>query len=195
MIRRVLLGSLTAIVSFSYNYPPQMAYPSAPPLYRAFPEPPRLHWVWVLVLTVVTAGVFWMVWLVVQARWVKKATGNSRPLAWAWAYLVFVVGLLVAAITGAVFLTLTEQRSVFTDFMDTLQNLRRVVGFLLYIATVFLLKGALESSPIRIPLHGLATFFFGPIYFQYHLQSYSVEGKLGEQLSGFGGVAEGSPQS
>ena len=58
-----------------------------------------------------------------------------------------------------------------------------------------MLKGALESSPIRIPLQGLATFFFGPIYFQYHLQDYSVEGKLGEQLSGFGGVAEGSPQS
>jgi hypothetical protein len=35
---------LADTMSLSYNYPPQMAYPSAPPVYRALPAPPRLHW-------------------------------------------------------------------------------------------------------------------------------------------------------
>jgi hypothetical protein len=29
------------------------------------------------------------------------------------------------------------------------------------------------------------TFFFSATYFQYHLYDYDVEGKMGEQLSGF----------
>ena len=176
-------------MSLSYNYPPQYAYPSAPPLYRAFPTPPRLHWAWVLVLTIVTAGIFWMIWLVVQARWVKNATGNSRPLAWALAYLIFVVGVLLVAFGGGVFFILSGRHSQIAVFMDTLQNLRRAVGFLLYLASVFMLKNALEAQPIGISLHGLGTFCFGPIYFQSYLRDYNVEGKLGEQLSGFGAGA------
>jgi hypothetical protein len=43
----------------------------------------------------------------------------------------------------------------------------------------------LERQPIRIPLHGLATLFFGPVYFQYYLRKFNVEGMVGEQLSGF----------
>ena len=54
-----------------------------------------------------------------------------------------------------------------------------------YLAGIFTLKGALEADPIDIPLSGVMTFFFAPIYFQYHLYDYSVEGKVGEQLSGF----------
>jgi len=172
-------------MSLSYNYPPQYAYPSAPPLYRAFPAPPRLHWAWVLVLTIVTAGVFWMVWLVVQARWVKKATGNSKPLAWALAYLIFVAGSFLVAFGGEAFYTLTNQHYLIADFMNSVQNLRRVFGFLLYIASISMLKSALAAQPIGISLHGLGTYFFGPIYFQAYLRDYSVEGKLGEQLTGF----------
>jgi hypothetical protein len=46
-------------------------------------------------------------------------------------------------------------------------------------------KSLLEVPPIDIPLNGVVTFFFAPIYFQYHLHDYSVEGKVSEQLSGF----------
>ena len=37
------------------------------------------------------------------------------------------------------------------------------------------------------------TFLFAPTYFQYHLFDYSVEGKVGEQLSGF--ASEAPPQA
>lgn len=172
-------------MSLSYNYPPQVAYPSAPPVYRAFPAPPRLHWAWVLVLSIVTFGVFWALWMTVQGWWVKKATGNSKAFAWSLAYAVFLVGTFLAAIVGSVYFAFWGQAYGFADFRDKLMDLRSAVGFLLYIASVYLLKSGLESSPIKISLHGLATLFFGPVYFQYYLRKYSVEGKPGEQLSGF----------
>jgi len=177
-------------MSLSYNYPPQYAYPSAPPVYRAFPAPPRLHWAWVLVLSVVTFGIFWAVWLVVQARWVKKATGNARPLVWSVAYLVFLCLMILAAIVGAAYVTVMGRDSVYVDFADKIANLQRAVGFLLYVASVYMLKSALESQPIKIRLHGLFAFMFGPVYFQIHLRNFSVEGKLGEQLSVFEAYAE-----
>ena len=172
-------------MSLSYNYPPQMAYPSAPPVYRAFPAPPRLHWGWVLVLCVVTLGIFVPVWLFVQARWVKKASGNGRPFAWTVAYLIFYCLLLVMAIGASAFLTFTGRHDLFRVIEEETAFFQRIVGFVSYIASVYLLKSALESPPIKIPLQGLATFIFGPVYFQWFLCRYRVEGKLGEQLSGF----------
>ncbi len=172
-------------MSLSYNYPPQMAYPSAPPVYRAFPAPPRLHWMWVLVLSVVTLGIFWAFWMTVQAHWVKKVTGNARAFAWSLVYTTFLSGTLLAAIVAGVYFAFWGRPYGFADLRDKLVDLRSAVGFLLYIASVYLLKSGLESRPIRIRLHGLATFFFGPVYFQYCLRKYSVVGKVGEQLSGF----------
>jgi hypothetical protein len=172
-------------MSLSYNYPPQMAYPSAPPVYRSFPVPPRLHWAWVLVLSIVTFGIFWMVWLAVQAHWVRKATGNGRAFAWSLAYAVLIPLIVVLEVAAQIIFYSTQRGDFITDFVNSLSDLSRVLAFLLYIASVFMLKSALERQLIRIPLHGLATLFFGPVYFQYYLRKFNVEGMVGEQLSGF----------
>jgi len=173
-------------MSFSYNYPPQMAYPSAPPVYRGLPAPPRLHWAWVLLLCVVTMGLFVPIWLFVQARWVKKATGRTRPFAWTLAYLLNIPLILLLLIAGSVAIAIMNRQDLIGDFSYAVSELSQVWAYVLYIASVFMLKSALEAPPIKIPLHGLGTLFFGPVYFQYFLSNYSVEGKLGEQLSGFG---------
>ena len=57
------------------------------------PAPPSLHWVIVLLLTVVTLGAFAWVWAFVQAIWVKRLTGTWKPIIW----LSVPLGLLVAA--------------------------------------------------------------------------------------------------
>ena len=182
-------------MDLSYNYPPELAYPSAPPVYRAFPAPPRLHWAWVLVLSIVTFGIFWMVWMVVQARWVKRATGRTRPFAWALAYLLYLPAIFLVLLAGNLFFTLTQRTDVHQVFFQEVDGLARVLAFVLYIASVFMLKSALESRPISIPLHGLGTFFLGPVYFQYYLHDYSVEGKAGEQLSGFAEIETVRPEA
>ena len=49
------------------------------------PLPPKLHWGWVLLLTIVTAGLFYVIWSFVQAVWVrvnpKSEEVYNTPLA------------------------------------------------------------------------------------------------------------------
>ena len=177
-------------MSLSYNYPPQMAYPSAPPVFRNFPAPPRLHWGIVFALSVVTIGLFGMVWMVVQANWVKKVTGNGRAFWWCLAYLISFPLLFVAAVAMGAVLGLMHQVELAHQLSGTISLVVRLVMFVLYIGGAFTLKGELEERPIDIPLSGVMTFLFAPTYFQYHLFDYSVEGKIGEQLSGFGEPVE-----
>lgn len=172
-------------MSLSYNYPPQYAYPSGPPMYRSFPPPPRLHWGWVLLLSILTLGIFDLLWMVVQANWVKKVAGYERPFWWTLAYLIFHCLVIAAGIAGYLFAPLLQQQDIFALYVITVQEVGRWGGLVLWIVCVFMLEGGLDSPPINIPLSGFMTFFFGPLYFQYHLQNYSVEGKVGEQVSGF----------
>ena len=175
-------------MSLSYNYPPEYAFPSAPPVYRAFPAPPRLHWGIVFALSVVTIGIFGMVWMVVQANWVKKVTKNSKPFAWCLAYLLAYPLLFLCAVALGATLGLIHRADIAHELSRTITLVVRVVMFVLYVAAAFTLKGVLEERPIDIPLGGVMTFLLAPTYFQYHLFDYSVEGKVAEQLSGFGGT-------
>ena len=172
-------------MSLSYNYPPQMAYPSAPPVYRALPAPPRLHWGVVLALSIVTLGIFGMVWMAVQAYWLKKATKNGTPFGWAIAYVVFLplmvfIGLILGALAG-----MGKAGDNAPALLAGAELVSRLGSVVLYLVTAFSLKAGLEAEPIDIPLSGVVTFFLGATYFQYHLYDYSVEGRVAEQLSGF----------
>src|SRR5215469_1930447 len=170
-------------MSLSYNYPPQYAYPSAPPVYRALPAPPRLHWGWVLALTILTLGIFGVIWMAVQAYWVKKATKNGKAFAWALTYVVFLgLSVFIGMAEGALSV-LAKSGQDFTSEIALLHLIPRLGGFVLYLFSAFTLKGALEAEPIDIPLSGVMTFFFGATYFQYHLFDYNVEGRVAEQLN------------
>ncbi len=155
------------------NYPPHYAYPSAPPLVRIVPNPPRLHWGWVLVLNIITLGLFGMVWLFVQANWCRRLTGSKKAFGWALAYLLIIPGVMfVAVVIGMVYgimapAELNQASAVF-------QGLTRIAVLILYVFAAFTLKGELEKASINIPLSGVMTFFFGPTYFQYHLHDYQL---------------------
>lgn len=173
-------------MDMSYNYPPEYAFPSAPPVYRSFPPPPRLHWGIVLVLSLVTLGIFGSVWMFVVAWWIKKATGQTGAFWWSLAYmLVFPVAFLLG-IVGAFVARMGADPTTVYVFTATVSDVTRLVSFVLYLVAAFGIKHMLEGPPIDIPISGVMTFFFGATYFQYHLYDYSVEGKLGEQVSGFG---------
>jgi hypothetical protein len=135
-------------------------------------------------LSIVTLGIFGMIWMVVQANWVKKVTRNSRPFWWCLAYLVSLPMLYLLAITVGATGVLAHRLDIVHDFTGIVIPLYRIGMLVLYIVAAYTLKGALEAEPIDIPLGGIMTFLFAPIYFQYHLFDYSVEGKVGEQLSG-----------
>lgn len=169
----------------TYTYPPQYAYPSAPPMYRALPAPPRLHWGIVFALSFVTFGIFGMIWLVVQASWVKKATRNARPFWYCLAYLLVIPAAMVVAMFGGIIATFAGGPQTANQVIGVIAILVQISSFVLYIFAAYTLKGALEMQPIDIPLGGIMTFFFSATYFQYHLFDYNVEGRVAEQLTGF----------
>jgi hypothetical protein len=50
-----------------------------------YPDPPNLHWGLVLLFTVITCGIFSLVWEIVQAVWIKRVEPESKS---AYIYMV-----------------------------------------------------------------------------------------------------------
>src|SRR5262249_48818195 len=123
------------------------------------PIPSGLHWALVLILGIVTFGIFTIVWMFVEAAYAHKLRTNSKPL------LFYGIGIPLMLLAGVV----TEVPDL-KDF----SALPQLAGLVLMIAGHFSLKNALEDyynhvEPINLQLSGGMTFFFNVIYFQYHL--------------------------
>jgi hypothetical protein len=139
----------------------------------------------VLALSILTLSIFGIIWMAVQGYWVKRATKNGKPFAWALAYVIFLPLVFVVAVTVGALSAMGKIGGAGVNPNASVELGSRLVSIVLYLMTAYALKGALEAQPIDIPLTGVMTFFFAPIYFQYHLFDYSVEGRVAEQLSGF----------
>jgi len=169
--------------------PVPFAYPDASAQYVPTivpPPPPRLGWGWVLLLTIITFGIFAAVWLFVQALWVKRVSGRSVSFAWALVYLAWVP---VAFVIGVICGVMAHAQTVLSvqEYMELPNNILRLVGSSLYLVAVFVLKSELEREPIDLSLGGVMTFFFGTIYFQSQLSKYGKESEtFSGSASGFG---------
>jgi hypothetical protein len=147
---------------------------------RVILRPPRLHWTAVLVLSITSHFLFWMIWLIVQANWVKKATGRGRALKWSVLNLCGLpLSLLVMSLPQMIvgYLGMPRQYEGAAAFFRTLSVLP-VTGILvaavISIATAFVMRAELQSTAVDLRLSGPMTFFFGPIYFQYFLDDLCV---------------------
>ena len=161
--------------SFDPSYP---VYPPVPPPVSVAPRPPRLHWGWVLGLNIITVGFFGMVWMFVQAIWTRRVTGRNKAFKWTLAYLLYIPAIFfVAVLVGlAAMNSSTPVESLETPF----QVFARLGGIVLYLFAAFTLKQELEWEPIGIPLGGVMTFLFAPVYFQYFLHDYRKAPSFGE---------------
>lgn len=137
------------------------------------PMPPRLHWGWVLALSLLTRGFFGEIWLVVQANWIRRMTGRSEARTWAILNLCAIPLLVLVAIVFGVMLG--YQGFALSGDQRPWRALQALVGlsiFAVHVITVFKMRAELEGSPIGIPLGGVMTFFFGALYFQYFLRDW-----------------------
>lgn len=117
--------------------------------------PPKLHWAIVLVVGIVTIGLFIVIWLFVQAAWLHKVKPQTKTLMFLIVY--------VAASFGAGFFAHTG-----------IATLLQLAGFAFYLIGVFSMSSDIEeaftaATKIDRGLSGVMTFFFGAIYFQYVL--------------------------
>ena len=138
-----------------------------------YPPPPSLHWVIVLLLSILTCGLFVGAWMIVEAIWVKKVQPSSKALL----YLCPAIVLLIAA--GIL--------DAFPDVnLQTLGVIPNIGGSVLWIVASFSMKSSIEehynvAEPLGLTtrewlpetidawtLSGIMTFFFNVYYFQYH---------------------------
>jgi len=134
------------------------------------PRPPRLHWGWVVLLQFLTRGFFELAWLIVQANWVRKVRGKSRALPFSIALASLLPLMILYLLFMAVIMRLLG--SSFETGAAIIVGVWLLSFVVLRLVTVFTLRSELEKEPIGIPLGGVMTFFFGTIYFQYHLRDW-----------------------
>ena len=125
-----------------------------------YPAPPSLHWGFVLLLGIVTCGIFLWVWAIVQANWVRKVQPNSKGMIlWSFAILCSLIDGVLSALPD--------------NNAKGLMTLFRLAGAILWISGSFSMKNSIEehyntAEPIGLSLNGVMVFFFNVFYFQYH---------------------------
>lgn len=129
----------------------------------AAPLPPKLHWALVLLFTLLTFGIFFVVWIFVQAAWVKKLDPKSNAMTLMIIYLVLV--LVGQAIAGA-----SEKESA----EAAAGGMLILIGSIVSIVGIFSIRRSMldyytRVEPIGLRLSGALTFFLGVFYLQHHM--------------------------
>lgn len=125
--------------------------------------PPRLHWGWVLLVSVLTAGLFYVVWAFVQAVWVRRADAKSNAVKLLVVYIVLTIaGELVADTSGK------------DSLLVIAGALVSLAGMVAMIVAYFSMRRSLvahynEVEPIGLKLSWWMTLLFNVLYFQHHL--------------------------
>jgi hypothetical protein len=131
-----------------------------------YPPPPSLHWGILVLLGVLTCGLFGWVWAFVQAAWVKKVDPESKALI----YYGIAVALLIVMF-GAAFSRGYSGRD--GPGSGGIFLLCRLAGGIMWLVASFNMRSSIEEhfysrEPIGLSLNGVMTFFFNIYYFQYH---------------------------
>ena len=123
-------------------------------------KPPALRWPFVLILSLVTLGLFEDAWLLWQSRWAKKIEPRSRAT-------IFAAGGLLLFVIGGVFTELPDFKS--------LAAWVELAGLVLSQVGNFSVKGTIEKH-YNVSLSGIMTIFFTSIYLQYHFDRLAKKG-------------------
>jgi hypothetical protein len=138
----------------------------AAPAVSQYPPPPSLHWGILILLGVLTCGIFGWVWAFIQAAWVKKVQPESKALL----YYGIAVGLFVLMFGGAFMAGMQGQAGA---GREPVLLLFRLGGAIMWLVAAFNMRSSIEdhfnsAEPIGLSLNGVMTFFFSIYYFQYH---------------------------
>src|SRR5215469_8418802 len=155
------------------GYVPPAAYTPAPATYGAaasdYPDPPNLHWALVLLIGICTCGVFFVVWDLVQVLWMKRVDPQTKAMM----YFIIYAAAWVLSLGGSFGRAIVAAQGQ-VPHTTPLSALLSIAAFILAVIYRFMMKASLEQhfngpEPIGLRLGPVMTFFFGGIYFQYHL--------------------------
>lgn len=155
------------VFGFAPEAPPAADPPSpvlvAVPTAASTVPPPRFHWGWVLLLSILTLGLFYVAWAFVQAAWVRRIDPSSKALTLLAVYLVLTLAGEWMADTAP-----KESPQVLAGALLSLAGaIVSVVAFFSMRKSLLVHYNAVE--PVGLKLGLIMTFFFNVLYFQHHL--------------------------
>lgn len=139
--------------------------PSTQPL-ALYPDPPDFPWWGALLLGMVTGGLFFVVWDIVEASWLKRIERNSTALLW-------YIGVAVLYLFKLPSVWSTMDYNVFGGpFVHGHGSSVSAVATVLAIVARFVFRRELlqhfnERERLGVQLHWLWTLIFGGLYFQF----------------------------
>jgi uncharacterized membrane protein (DUF441 family) len=140
--------------------PACLGYPLPPEMYAAPLPPGGLHWGLLLLGSIVTAGLFGMIWAFVQANWVRKIDQQSKAMVFlSIGVLLHLLGQGINLSGEAPLLALAVLVGSLVCIYVALFGMR---------TSMVRYYNAVERTGLK--LSGVMTFFCGILYFQYHLQ-------------------------
>ena len=127
---------------------------------NSYPTPPQLHWALVLLFTLLTLGIFMIVWIFVQSTWVRKINPASN------ATTQFVVYFLIA-ISGQI---LVEG----SDGLKSVGMLLLLASYVVFYFGAYSIRRSMLNhynsvEPMQLKLSAAMTFLFSTFYLQYHM--------------------------
>ena len=145
---------------------PIQSTPQAAALTSAYPVPPNMHWLIVLILSAFTYGLGGLVWSLKQAFFVKKLDPDSKGVL----YLCLAAVAMVVQVALYFVLISSSPTGFSALWMVSLTNVVIIVFGLMGIFGMrkSLLHHYNTVEPIGLRLGGIMTFFFSILYFQYH---------------------------
>jgi hypothetical protein len=171
-----VLGMAPPVVPPVYPQPLAPAYPGPwQPGVAVYPDPPNLSWGLVLLFDFFTCSLFMWAWNLVVASWLKRVQPNSNAIFYYGAATALAV--VQIALGSHTHITNIQPGFHWWTTYYTGHPWRNMVGLALWIVRLiarFTMRSELEDhfngpEPMGLQLSGVMTFFFGGIYFQYHL--------------------------
>ncbi len=156
------------------GYLPAMSGVSAAGAFAgAYPDPPNLNWGLVLLFGILTCGLFSIIWEIVIAAFSKKLDPASKAVAlYAAVFVLFLLSTGMSFINAGA--SLRSGGMAAASGLAAIGSIFSLVYLVLLIVGRFTVRNTLEKhyngpEPLGLRLSGVMTFFFGGIYFQYHL--------------------------
>lgn len=136
-----------------------------------YPDAPNLHWGLVLLFGLLTGTLFMFIWNMNIAAWLKRVQPNATSLYY---YIGFGV---LTAIQLAVTLPYTMHQVLSPGVHMAYNPVGGIFGLIAWVVKLiarFSQRASLEEhfntvEPVGLRLSAGMTFFFGGLYFQYHL--------------------------
>ena len=157
----------------AYGQAAMAGYPAAN--VAVYPDAPNLSWGLVLLFSFFTCSLFMFVCNLVLSSWMKRVQPNSKALFYyAVAPVLFVLQFVVGPHAHMQIYQPGLHWWVTYYTVSPLRNLLRLATWVVRLIARFTMRADLEEhfngpEPVGLSLSGVMTFFFGGLYFQYHI--------------------------